>query len=185
MYRHSDTLVGESFGWMNRGKRWDTWVRLLRPDLVVLSVGPHIRNISSSSSYLDILRRVHEGLRELHREGHTGLQLVWRTILPGGCGGPVPLRGYPAPTTQSLPSDKGAPRYNWDHFSLWNDVARQFWSRRKFNAALLDLKPLEMRPDAHVGNGDCLHWCLPGALGLVPRLLQHVLTAAAEAEHPL
>ena len=45
---------------------------------------------------------------------------------------------------------------------------------------MMDLRPLYLRTDAHVGTqtggSDCLHMCMPGPINtLVPQLLLHVM----------
>jgi hypothetical protein len=36
------------------------------------------------------------------------------------------------------------------------------------------MEPLYYRADAHSGNGDCLHYCMPGPLDLAAMLLHHM-----------
>ena len=46
------------------------------------------------------------------------------------------------------------------------------------NAFVLDLQPLWLRPDSKVGDGDCIHSCLPGVMLIAARLLQQLLRSA-------
>ena len=50
--------------------------------------------------------------------------------------------------------------------------ARGFFRSRQI--PVLDVKPLELRGDAHAPY-DCMHYCAPGAVQLFARLLQHHL----------
>ena len=44
----SDTLIGGNYGASNRGRRWTTAVDVVRPDIIILSVGAHIVSYRSS-----------------------------------------------------------------------------------------------------------------------------------------
>ena len=152
-YAHSDTLVNRSLGHMNRGRPWTAWVRQYVPDVVVLSAGAHI---GDTDAHDVMLREVEAGVATMRRE-LPSTRVVWRTNLRGGCA------AYGA----ELP----APRYNWNLFDAFDDAARMRWDPIK--VSLVDMAPFAQRPDAHTR--DCLHYCVPGALALWPRLLLHAL----------
>ena len=42
LFEHSDTLIKERMGHMNRGVHWEEAVRSHRPDVVVVGTGAHI-----------------------------------------------------------------------------------------------------------------------------------------------
>ena len=89
--------------------------------------------------------------------------------------------------------------FNWQLFRSFDAAARAFWADKP-RASVLDLAPLYLRVEAHIGspgtgkktpqgpNGcrsggvcvkDCLHMCTTsggGPLRLVPRLLQRMLS---------
>jgi len=40
-----------------------------------------------------------------------------------------------------------------------------------------------LRPDNHIGNGDCLHWCLPGPIDAANAVLLHEMEAVASLSY--
>ena len=63
---------------------------------------------------------------------------------------------------------------DYDHYIRENSL--------RYDFKILDMAPLYMRGDAHVGfakafrgDPDCLHYCIPGPVDLFPVLLQQML----------
>ena len=79
IYRESDTLVGRSFGGYNRGRPWDVLVREEKPDIVVMSVGPHIRG--DAASYQALLEEIKASIDALGSEGGamSKIKIFWKT----------------------------------------------------------------------------------------------------------
>ena len=131
--------------------------------------------------------------------------LFWATQPAAGCAR-EPLTRPP----REMPTFWNArvnARYNWAEYEERDAEAQTFWTANNARTQhegttshhhpthtppvrLMDLRPLWMRPDAHVGsstlhaNGtfdaghppDCLHQCVPGPLShLVPRVLMSML----------
>ncbi len=82
----SDRLLGRTAGddprRRNRGKPWTSYVRDLRPDLVVLTAGPHV----GPWEFDAILTRV----IEQHASAYPHVPLVWRSQVGAGL---APRRG--------------------------------------------------------------------------------------------
>ncbi len=71
-----------------------------------------------------------------------------------------------------VPNDED--KYHWNLHIEFDQLA-QFY-KSILNISVINMKPLYLRPDAHPGRGDCLHFCTPGPLDLFPRLLQNELS---------
>jgi hypothetical protein len=184
----ADTLIAERFAAYNRGLHWLEHVRQRKPDIVVVSAGPHVMHDEDMER---ILSEVVEGhLREFPQ-----LPLIWRTNFPGGCAEqplPRPLEGEEEVLAHWRDYSSRRQIYNYDRFSAWDERAADLFAGSEARAArrfLLDLSPLRLRPDAHVGSlpgspfpDDCLHLCLPGALHpLFAQLLQRLLINEIDA----
>ncbi|KAM0791788.1 hypothetical protein ACM66B_004051 [Microbotryomycetes sp. NB124-2] len=76
--------------------------------------------------------------------------------------------------------------WNWKQFEdvneIWKRHFDQVWLEKKGSTALtnrfayLDVTEMSgQRPDAHKGNGDCLHWTLPGVPNYWIRMVWHVM----------
>ena len=150
VFAPGDTLVGRSFGVLNRGAHWTHWVGALRPgDIVVLSAGPHL--MVDDDTFKIILDEVVQA----HNTSFPHLRLIWRSQFPGGCG-------------------ENDSSYNYAHFPTWDRLAAAT------TPDFLDISALYARPDAHVGANvtyptDCLHFCMPVLYDLVARLFLRIL----------
>jgi len=181
-FGQSDTLIGVGLGRANRGR---TWVELAnrthatgasaRPDIVVVSAGPHVYLLPDFDLMLD---RVVEEHRALFPE----VKLVWKTQPGVGCG-LSPLKAPPDAAFWGA----GGPSYNHALFPAFDAAAHTLFAHpaaARDTRFLLDVSPLALRVDSHPGSRgaiesrgtrDCLHSC-PGPLDhLVPRNLLHLL----------
>eukprot|EP00475_Leptophrys_vorax_P018922 TRINITY_DN2585_c0_g1_i1.p1 TRINITY_DN2585_c0_g1~~TRINITY_DN2585_c0_g1_i1.p1 ORF type:complete len:435 (+),score=90.22 TRINITY_DN2585_c0_g1_i1:176-1480(+) len=182
-YRAGDTLVGRKYSSMNRGWNWKESVRIVRPDLVVLSVGGHV---GSLDSFLEVLHEVNKDLQEEILPEFPDLRLIWRTVVPAGCQKemlkqhPKEIRGY----WDRYVSD-GKPNFNYDLHHQWEQEAKKFWSQNE-RFQIMDMDPLAFRTDAHPSSNktvpsppgtkwDCVHMCVPGPLDLFSRLLMNAV----------
>lgn len=196
----SDTLVRREYGSrFNRG-----WTMLeaaqeaRSPSIIVASAGAHIYG---RDNFSEMLRHVASHRRRLAN----GSSFVWMTTLPGGCA-PRALVSSPSGTHgfwEALGA-RNAKLWNWPELESFAQLARNFWAKTGRQALVLDTSPLLTRVDAHVGSPrgaeaiawanasviaaaarrpftprrDCVHWCVPGPLSLVPRLLLNLLETA-------
>ena len=177
----SDTLNGNDYGVLNRGKRWVDHVKSTtprRPDIVIVNAGAHIKNMvpGGTSALLQVLSTTREEFLSgsWHTEGETHpMHLVWRTSLGAGCLvegdviAPLPAQPRDMPgwwehvnATQKL--------YNFKLMYEWDSIAIEFWKHVP-GASILDLTPLWQRPDSMQGSGqhepwNCIHLCSPGPL---------------------
>ena len=151
----------------NRGKPWTDYVREHRPDLVVLTAGPHVRPLEFD--------RILDRVVAQHAAEHPDLPLVWRSQVGAGCAWPAPLE---APPDRAFWRNYSRSRrvYNYAHFEAYDRAAAARFPGP--NRAYMDLSPLKLRMDRRVGSspgspypGDCTHFCHPGPMDdLVPRL---------------
>lgn len=191
----SDTLTGEVYGGSSvpRGKPWDVLVRAAphRPDIVIVGAGPHVRG---DFNFVQLLRKVRETFLDsfVNNASERPLTLVWATSLGGGCVAAgssfppdVPLAHQPRDIPEWFVGTT-ADAWNYEAMYKWDAYAANFW-RNVTRAAVLDLTPLWMRPDAMVDSGkhkpgNCVHLCLPGPLRIAARLMQHMLHNELRAE---
>ena len=68
--------------------------------------------------------------------------------------------------------------FNWEAMYWMNDYAVDHFPSH--GIPVIDLSPLDLRPDSKVGayanNADCLHSCIPGPLNVFPQFFGHMLT---------
>eukprot|EP01038_Epipyxis_sp_PR26KG_P012933 gene12933-17340_t len=60
-------------------------------------------------------------------------------------------------------------KYHWHEFPEWDRISKDYINNTDIQ--LIDMSPLYYRADAHPGNGDCLHFCVPGPTDLFSQLL--------------
>jgi UDP-N-acetylglucosamine 1-carboxyvinyltransferase len=156
----ADTLIGENFGRSNRGDHWLHHARKQQPDILVLSVGPHIHKDAGTNAFQSVLRQV---IAE-HAKEFSSTPLVWRGQFAAGCITNSPLEWPADPSMVAELWENYSKRhqiYNYDLFELWDRIAER--ELRGQNHFFMDFSPLFQRPDAHVGSEqhlpyDCLHW---------------------------
>jgi hypothetical protein len=127
---------------------WLEYVRQRKPDIVIVSAGPHVNHDEDMER---ILSEVVEG----HKREFPHLPLIWRTNFPGGCAEqplPRPLEGEEEVLAHWRDYSSRRQIYNYDG---WDARAADLFAGNEARAArrfLLDLSPLRLRPDAHVGS---------------------------------
>ena len=169
-----DTLVGykTAKGPKHRGHSWAHYMRLFRPEIAVVSCGPHVR-WSEFGGFLDSVIRDHD--REF-----PNTSLVWRSQYGGGCS-PTPLQ--PTADWEAFWANYSLtrPLYNYDKFDTFDRIAEERFPGP--NRRFLDFGAVKLRPDWRVGSvpsspypRDCTHFCANGPLeDLVPRLFLQLL----------
>lgn len=168
---HADTLVGKRLGAWNRGKHFAEIVRERQPDVVVMGASPHVYG---EANYVMMVNEVLNSIARLRVE-FPHIQFVWRTNQPAGkcdMDGADQSAGLP-----ELPPDAYARRvrykqFNWDSFYGRDLYAISRLGR--YGVPVMDLRMLYSRTDSHP-NGDCLHYCSPGPLDVVPLQFQNLL----------
>jgi hypothetical protein len=175
-----DTLIHENMGAKNRGRHWLDAVALVKPDIVIMTAGAHVRNETKFKMLIDT---VTTQIMEL-RKWDPKVTVVWKTQSPGGCSADIT---YPKPSGEFFNTS-----------SLYEQVYQhaQFFARdvyaiqhfQKLRIPLLDLRMLYSRSDAHVSSQgrpgkDCLHFCVPGPLEVGNVLFQNLLATMQSNEN--
>ena len=180
IYDQGDTLIGRNFGKMNRGRHWEVSAAEHSPDFVLLSAGSHITN---ESSFRTVLTSVRDSFVNTHNANTSAsprrrqLRLIWSTHTGANCGD-APLDRLPSQLEGYWEAQRSTrSTYQHSEFEGWDGLARAAWAGVP-NAFVLDLQPLWLRPDSKVGDGDCIHSCLPGVMLIAARLLQQLLRSA-------
>ena len=168
-FSYADTLVGREMGSMNRGEHWLTLVQKYDfPDIVIIGVSAHIH---TDANFTIVVNEIVDNILSL-RKSHPELTVVWKTSSPAGC--------TDKPSTLH-PLDAGQ-LYEWSPKD-WNYGA-QFYDRDTrmikkmvdIGVPILDNRMLYGRSDAHIGGRyDCIHFCLPGPMDVLPLLIQMLL----------
>ena len=150
------------------GNKLVDFVKRFKPNILIVSYGPHAQD---DEDVRIELKHIQEMLRELERketEITNNMKVLWKTINPGHeeCWNAT----SPVPSFKALPN-----RYHWERFPVWDAMALNAnLSFRNDPIGLLDMGALYYRPDAHPGE-DCLHFCLPGPIDIVGRILLQML----------
>ena len=169
-FSYADTLIGKELGAMNRGEHWLTQVEKHEfPEIVIIGVSAHIH---TEANFTLAVNEIVDNIFFL-RQSHPEVTVVWKTTSPAGC--------TEKPSTLH-PLDAGdlfevniTPRY----YDYW----KRFYERdtkmvRKMvnlGVPILDSRMLYGRTDAHISYNDCMHFCFPGPLDVMPPLVQMLL----------
>ncbi|KAJ3332770.1 hypothetical protein HDU93_008955 [Gonapodya sp. JEL0774] len=165
----SDTLVGRAFGWFNRGLSWTEIVRKRKPDMVIISAGPHVTAAVGTPGMREIVDQVSAE----HLEHFPDLPLIWRSQPPAGCAERTHHETLEVEPFMSR--SKNDTMYNYRFFLEWDDLAREIFDRPDLNRRFLDISPLYARmPDKAAG--DCMHFCTGALASFVGDVLLHAIS---------
>ena len=153
---------------MNRGEHWLTTVEKKRfPDIVIIGASAHIHTEANFTIAAD---EIVDNILFL-RESHPEVTVVWKTTSPAGCTEMPSLR-HPLDAGQLY--EWGSK--DWDYWATFYDRdTRMVKKMVSLGVPILDNRMLYSRSDAHIGDQDCMHFCLPGPLDVMPQLLQMLL----------
>jgi GDSL/SGNH-like Acyl-Esterase family found in Pmr5 and Cas1p len=176
---------------VTRQEEDEKWQRAMHdyvPDILIASFGPHFTHFGENFTHFE--SHVHQFYEYLHltnlersNSGKSPLRVVWKTNNPGH----IDCPNFKEPTTEPVVQDISKDQHGWHLFPVYDEIFRNITeeSYRDRNVTILDMYPLYLRPDSHPGRnawqvrnfafGDCLHYCIPGALDLIPVLLSHLL----------
>jgi hypothetical protein len=169
-----DTVVGERLGANNRGQSWLGWLADLKPDVVIVNAGAHVKG--DRAFFRDkVIRRIIKELpevEEMYKKRQRNFELIWMTQPPPGCS-----KEPKAINFKEGYKWRHSGAYDYDQTDLRDEAAKAIFGG---HAEILDLTPLKGRPDGHVGVGvgeghDCMHWCIPGPITIIPRLLLQMM----------
>lgn len=143
----------------------------LKPDICIVNHGAHGSDFAGGidRSLPTVLNNLRGQLQEYQKNpDHKNVTFVWRTNHPGH----VNCDNYTAPGIFQY-WDSGVDWYSWSRFPEWDEAGKNFSADVGWQ--VVDLSPLYTRHDAHPGQGDCLHFCLPGPIDLIGPLLMQML----------
>eukprot|EP00040_Diaphanoeca_grandis_P002651 m.278678 g.278678 ORF g.278678 m.278678 type:complete len:426 (-) comp137854_c0_seq1:109-1386(-) len=170
-YRPGATLGVKQSTASHRGLKWTDYVDGtdgLVAEIVILSMGAHVHGELTpfDNEFDDIFEHVLQTIL-VYRQTHPHVHVIWKTQNPAGC-------------TSELSDGvnyAGNTTYNW-HLMRARDE-RVLVRLQQHGLPFLDMRMLYNRTDAHVGDmaerRDCMHYCIPGALDIVPSCIQQVL----------
>mmetsp|Transcript_40558 Transcript_40558/g.46285 ORF Transcript_40558/g.46285 Transcript_40558/m.46285 type:complete len:296 (+) Transcript_40558:65-952(+) len=159
-----DTLTNKRMGSLNRGTLWTTSVILKKPDIVILSAGPHVYKRKNFALVMDSVIQGTKNLTQMF----PSITVAWRTQPPGGC------------TSKIRTELELGKKYQYSEFYERDLYALYTLPRHGIHT--IDMRMLYYRTDAHVGNithlkveGDCMHLCYPGPGEIIAPLFSELL----------
>eukprot|EP01039_Chlorochromonas_danica_P001813 gene1813-1981_t len=178
---------------------WDNTIHRFEPDIIVIGFGAHYTHFGT---HFEVFEQSIHTMFELfnhtliERKGRLGgggaqrkqqLHLVWKTNNPGH----VECDKYKGPNAvYSDHLNAAKDKYKWAYFPHYDALYQNVSMLEKYKhligkTSVLDVGALYFRADSHPGmrawdwmkiwGGDCLHYCSPGALDLIPVLFLHTL----------
>ncbi|CAN0493741.1 unnamed protein product, partial [Ectocarpus sp. 8 AP-2014] len=108
--------------------------------------------------------------------------LVVRNTVPGHWG--CTERMFDGPVNKTMASKlvaEAPDSYEWDSFESRNVQLQKAFSPDRGWKLLDAYSPTLLRPDSHIGNNDCLHYCIPGPADHWALLLYNILLVAKDA----
>jgi hypothetical protein len=172
-------------------KYWSNMIRQVDPEIIVLNRGAH--HTSNEILRHELNDTLHTALRwqEDCDQRNRNCVLMWRTTAPGfpNCQQiPGPLNNASAAeemiaNTSWYMEYEVRKRFHWMEFATQNQLVEEliqdFRQNKKLRISFLDFYDLAiLRPDHHIDDKDCLHWCLPGPMDAANQLLLHQLEVA-------
>lgn len=144
------------------------WLHLLKDwniKLLLINKGAHYE---ADEIYVKSLRQTFSVLQALHPD----LLVIFRNTPPGhiNCStyhGPISQR-------QEIKLDGDNWKWHWHEFLRQNGIAKKIVEDAGYVYMDVDAM-LSKRPDGHINQKDCLHYCLPGPMDSVIELFYNVL----------
>lgn len=143
------------------------------PDILIYNAGVHLGDEGDLISVLENLKaQLISEINPILQEQNRKIQYVWKSISPGHFSCDQSTKPYSSYSEYHL-IDEGLDKYRWNMHNKFDEIAKNYSGI--MNYTYLDVSPLYLRPDAHPGGKDCLHFCVPGPLDLFAVLLMNKL----------
>jgi hypothetical protein len=171
-YARSDYLYLERFG---KEKKFDQNVLKFQPDIVITSVGPWLEDEGDLEGIFDFVNKFFQS-----KEAQSitkPIKYYWKTQHPGH----VDCDKYTDPISWEFSQKNELPKrksgFHWEVFPAFDDMMRKYVHEHSDKWGLIDMSPLYLRPDSHPHHmkHDCLHFCIPGPIHLLPVLMLQML----------
>ena len=178
----------------------DKIIKLSDPDIIVFNRGAHyVSNFVLGTELNATLARAFKWQQDCDRRSDKkGCLLVWRTTAPGfpDCDivpGPIGTGTINRTMAKAMISNSSHPWYKavpkrqefyWWDFADQNAMVEDLFQTQirllqGLRISFIDFYEMAiLRPDLHIGKGDCLHYCLPGPFDAVNAVLLHEMEAA-------
>lgn len=149
-----------------------------KPDIIVVNVGAHFHSIQEFELTLNgSLAKLFESTLNLK----PSTKFIWKSQNPGH----VDCSNIKLPYVKHHHiTDAKVDPYFWRLFPIFDSIARKFTEQMSKTLSkqlkdsnvfrYLNMSMLYLRPDGHPP-GDCLHFCLPGALDVFSNILLNML----------
>ena len=141
---------------IDRPRPWASTLNELKISFLYMNRGAHY---SEDTPLLQSLGDTFNYLREFH----PNVTVMYRTT-PSGHKGCEPFVESQPITPADLDRFTHY-NYHWNVFPHQNYLVRRFITRQFPEVVLVDVaNSTNLRVDSHMGNGDCLHYCIPGPI---------------------
>jgi hypothetical protein len=150
------------------------------PEIIFATIGPHVHSLKEYNTFENDFEKRFFPLFYDQNHFPKDRKLIFRGQHPGHsqCMRYVkPVDSKSAAETEKLLPDP----YHWSIIKKFDDRMKSLVHRTriKYEKALatptriffMDTSPLSSRPDAHIDQKDCLHFCLPGPLSIEANIL--------------
>jgi len=170
----SDTLIGRKYGALNRGRRWTTAVDMVRPDIIILSVGAHI--VTNDTIYMNVIDQVLSEIEAMKKNIPPHVKFAWQTQVPAGCSEKIT-----SPQNVTIAGEMSMELSDYNHGQFYQRDLMLISRLQAIGMPYMDLRMLYSRTDAHINKQtgarepDCLHVCVPGPLDVMGSLFQKLL----------
>lgn len=172
-------------------EKWKTMIRNINPAIVVLNRGAHYTPTNQMLTELeDTLESALEWQQDCD-EKQRDCVLLWRTTAPGY----PDCQQHPGPITNAAQAEATIGNQTWyerpifrqqfhwyefvDQNKLVEDLIQGFVEKKNLRISFLDFYDMAiLRPDHHMSEQDCLHYCQPGPMDAANTLLLHELEVA-------
>lgn len=152
----SDLLIEPTSHDRERGAPWSEYVQHVKPKFVILSTGAHVNkryvdHNNSSETIVHAFERISETVRK-DANRFPSVKVVWKTQYASGC-------------------KRGDDKYNWSFMKDFDNIIQNRWPESK----ILNVRMFNDVQHGHIcgtdGVNDGTHYCVPGPLDAVPKLL--------------
>lgn len=149
-----------------------------QPDITLFNFGLHYQEQPAYEKAMRDLMDVITSVRATMSP--KVMEVIWKTTnMPH-----FSCQEHTIPTSQPpTPTPLQVDTYRWKLLPGMDAFSTKLFHEHGF--AVMNMSMLSLRPDAHPGAMDCLHYCMPGPLNIAANMLMHFLLHHPKHAHSL